>query len=122
MLYLLILLIGGFLSYFGPWWVIAPVCFVLCCWRSRNPTRAFWVSALAGVTLWLGYSVYLHFVAGPDLAAQVAGIFTAGVPALASIPGIALVLLIAAVVVALVAGFSGLAGAQMKRLIRLSRG
>lgn len=122
MLYLLILLIGGFLSYFGPWWIIAPVCFMLCWWLAQKPVQAFWISALAGMTLWLGYSVYLHLVTGSSLADKVAGVFTTGVPLLAGIPGIVIVLLVAALVITPIAGFSGLAGMQIKRIIRPPRG
>ena len=122
MLYLLILLIGGLLSFFGPWWIISPVCFVLCWWLPRKPARAFWIAALAGVTLWLGYIVYLQLMTGSELTDKVAGIFTGSIPVLAALPGIALVLLIATVVVAPVAGFSGLAGVRMRQLIRPPRG
>ncbi|MFC3197345.1 hypothetical protein ACFOET_06950 [Parapedobacter deserti] len=122
MLYLLIILFGGLLSYFGPWWAMAPVCFVLCWWRSEMARQAFWVSALAGVTLWLGYSVYLHAVSGVDLVHRVSGIFTAGVPALANLPGVVPVFSIVALLAALISGFSGLAGLRIKQFIRRPRG
>lgn len=122
MLYLLILVTGGLLSYVAPWWVIAPVCFALCWALPRKPGHAFWISALAGMTLWLGYSVYLHLARGSDLADKVAAIFTGGMPVLSDMPGIVLVLLIAALVVVPVAGFSGLAGVQMRRFIHPPRG
>ncbi|WP_257668253.1 hypothetical protein [Parapedobacter tibetensis] len=117
MLYLLIVLIGGLLSYFGPWWVIAPVCFAGCWWRSPTASYAFWVSALAGLTLWLGYSTYLHVLSEVDLVSKVAGVFTGGAPALANVPGTILVFVIAALVVGLVSGFSGLAGMKVGRFI-----
>jgi len=122
MVYLLILLIGGLLSFFGPWWVLAPVCFALCWWKSRKASGAFWTSALAGMTLWLGYSIYLHAVSGVDLTAKVAGIFTAGIPTLAHIPATVLMLVIAALVIAPVSGLSGLAGLRARQFIRPPRG
>jgi len=114
MLYLLILVAGGVLSWLGPWWTIAPVCFVLCWWKARSAGNAFWVSALAGITLWVGYGTYLHLAADVDLAGRVAGIFTGGAPALSWLPGIVLVSLISGLVVGLVSGFSGLAGVKMR--------
>ncbi len=122
MLYLLILVVGAVASYFGPWWGIAVVCFVLCGLKSQRVSHAFWVSALAGITLWLGYSTYLHLVADVDLTGKVAGIFTAGVPALAKLPGVVVVFTIAGLVVGLVSGFSGLAGLKVKRFIRQPAG
>ena len=118
MLYLLILLVGAIASYVGPWWVIAPVCFVLCWLLSHKASHAFWVSALAGITLWLGYASYLHGVAEVDLVDKVAGIFTAGIPVLSHVPGVAVVFVIMALVVALVSGFSGLAGLKVKQFTR----
>ncbi|PPL02119.1 hypothetical protein [Parapedobacter indicus] len=120
MLYILILLLGGAFSYFGPWWTIAPVSFVICFCLPQKPSAAFWTSAFAGVTLWVGYSVYLHIGADTDLTARVAGIFTAGVPALADMPAIALVVILATLVVAPVSGFAGLAGVKIRQLIRSS--
>lgn len=121
MLYLLIVLIGGVLSYFAPWWIIAPVCFILCWWLARKPAHAFWVSAFAAVTLWLGYAVYLQVVTGSGLADNVAAIFTGSMPVLTDMPGIVIVMLVVTLVIAPVAGFSGLAGVQMKRLIHPPR-
>jgi len=123
MLYILILLFGGVCSYFGPWWTIAPVCFVICfLLPQKKPASAFWTSAFAGVTLWAGYSVYLHLGAEAELTTKVAGIFTAGLPALADMPAIALVLIIAACVTGPVSGFSGLAGIKLRQLIRPPHG
>ncbi len=122
MLYLLILIVGGVASYFGPWWVIAPVCFVLCWLKSRQASHAFWISALAGLTLWLGYATYLHVRSGIDLVDKVAGIFTAGIPALSNVPGIVIVFIIMALVAFLISGFSGLAGVKIRQFMRQSAG
>ena len=118
MLFLFILIAGALFSYFGPWWVIAPVCFIGGWWLSKRPVRAFWVSALGGATLWVGYSAYLHFTTGSGLAGQVAGIFTGGAPAFAGAVGVALMLAVAALVGGVVSGFSGLAGLRIRQLIR----
>ncbi len=121
MLYILILLVGALFSFFGPWWIMAPVAFVLCFFVSRKMASAFWASALAGITLWLGYSIYLHLSSSADLAAKVMGVFTANLPALANVPGMVGVLVIGALIVGPVSGFSGLAGAEVRQLIRPHR-
>lgn len=121
MLFLFILVAGALLSYFGPWWIIAPVCFAGCWWLSRRPARAFWQSAGAGALLWVGYGVFLHATSESDLAAQVAGIFTAGASFAAGTAGVVLMLVVSALVVVLVSGFSGLAGLRIKQLIRPER-
>ncbi len=118
MAYLLILVLGGIASLFGPWWVIAPVCFAVSWWKCKKGGQAFGISALAVVTLWLGYSFYLHSAASVDFSARVAGIFTGSIPALQNAPGIAVVLVIAGLVSGLVGGFSGLAGVQIRKFFK----
>ncbi|SEL11166.1 hypothetical protein [Parapedobacter koreensis] len=115
MLYALIILIGGLLSYFGPWWIIAPVCFALCWWKATSGRQAFWTSALASTTLWVGYGGYLYAISGVNLADKVMGIFTTGAPALAAVPGIVLALTVATLIVVLVGGVAGLAGLSIRR-------
>jgi len=117
MLFLLILIVGALLSFFGPWWLIAPVCFVGCWWLSRRASPAFWQSAGAGALLWVGYGLYLHITTGAGLPAQMAGIFTGGAPFATGTAGVVLMLAVSALVVALVSGFSGLAGLRMKQLL-----
>ena len=117
MLFLFIIVVGALLSYVGPWWIIAPVCFVGGGWLSHHASRAFWQSAGAGALLWAGYGSYLHITTGSALAAQVAGIFTGGAPFVAGTAGVALMLTVSALVVALVSGFSGLAGLRMRQLL-----
>lgn len=111
-------MLGGVCAYFGPWWIISPVCFVCCMVRSRKPIVAFWTSALAGATLWGGYALYLHLGAKVDLTTRVMGIFTSGTPALAGVPALALMLTITVFIAGLLSGVSGLAGARVGQLIR----
>lgn len=122
MLYMVILLLGGVFSYFGPWWAIAPVCFLACFLLPRKPAHAFWNSSIAGMTLWLGYSIYLHMGAEAELTTKVMGIFTAGNPVLADVPAIAFVLILVICIVVPISGFSGLAGVKLRQLIRPLRG
>jgi len=118
MLLLFILIAGAVFSYVGPWWAIAPVCFVGCWWLSRRPLRAFWQSAGGGALLWVGYGMYLHLGTGAGLTEQLAGIFTGGAAFATGTTGVVLMLVASALVVALVSGFSGLAGLRAKQLFR----
>ncbi|MEC3880379.1 hypothetical protein [Parapedobacter sp. 10938] len=117
MLFLFIIIVGAVLSFFGPWWTIAPVCFVGCWWLARQASGAFWTSASGGAAVWVGYSIYLHISTGAGLAAQVAGIFTGGAPFAAGPAGAVLMVAISALVAALVSGFAGLAGLRIKQLL-----
>lgn len=121
MLFLFILVVGAVLSFIGPWWLIAPVCFVGCWWLPHRAPRAFWQSAGAGALLWVGYGIYLLAAAGSDLTAQVAGIFTGGASFATGTAGVVLVLTASVLVVALVSGFSGLAGLRMRQFMRPRR-
>jgi len=122
MLVLFILIVGALLSFVGPWWAMAPVCFTACWWLSRRASRAFWQSAAAGALLWVGYGTYLQVSTGSGLAMQVAGIFTGGAPFAAGTAGVVLMLFASAVVAALVGGFSGLAGFRAKQLFKRDDG
>ena len=117
MLFLLILVVGALLSFVGPWWVIAPVCFVGCWWLAGRPASAFWQSAGAAALLWVGYGIYLQLMAGTALASQVAGIFTNNASFAEGTTGAALLMVLSALLVALVAGFSGLAGMRLRQLL-----
>lgn len=114
-LYLLIVLIGSLLSFYGPWWTIGAVCFILCAAFPYRPAAAGWVSVLASVSVWDGYAIYLHIQSPVDLTERVIGIFTQSIPQLASLPALVWVLIVALLVIAPVGGLSGLAGQQTRR-------
>src|SRR5690606_1235142 len=118
MLLLFILIAGAVFSYVGPWWAIAPVCFVGC-WRlSRRPSRAFWQSAGGSALLWVGYGMYLQLGTGAGLTRQLVGIFPGARAFAAGTTGGVLTLAASAVVVALVSGFAVLAGLRPRQLFR----
>lgn len=81
-----------------------------------------WISAGAGATLWIACSAYVNIAAGPNLAVQIAGIFSRGAAVSAGTSRIVLMLVVAALAVALVAGFSGRASLRIRQLIRPVRG
>ncbi len=118
MLYLIILIVGGIASYFGPWWSLALVAFVLCAWKAKSGKEAFGLSALAGVSLWLGYSLFLLLTGGQELGNKVAQLFAASSDVLAKVPSLGLLSFIITVVALLSTGFAGLAGKHVRSFIK----
>lgn len=118
MVFILIILIGGLFSFFGPWWIAAPVCFVLNWWKTSTGRNAFWISASAVASLWLLYTFYLHMVAPVELSGRVGGIFTAGIPVLSSIPGAVVTYFLTVLIAVLVGGFAGMSGVQVRRFFK----
>jgi hypothetical protein len=118
MLFILIILIGGLMSYFLPWWIIAPVVLVLCGWKSQTPKGGFAIGAAATVALWLGYATILHLTADVNLTDKMADLFTGGVGFMSKIPKVGLVFSIMTTLATLVGGFSGMAGVQIRNFIK----
>lgn len=109
MLYILIIILGGIASFFLPWWIIAPVCFGICLWRSESGKAAFGVGALAVSSLWLIYALYLYLTADANILLPMTQLFS-GSGFLSSIPQVTLGFTIMLLIAGLVGGFSGLAG------------
>ncbi len=122
MVFFLIVILGGSASIFGPWWSVAPICFLLHFWLSASSRGAFWSSAVAVALLWFCYAFYIDLLASVDLNERIAGIFTADAPALDGVPGIVITYFIMIVIALLVGGFSGMAGVQVRKFIRGARG
>ncbi len=116
MIYLLILLAGGFLSYFGPWWIIAPVAWIVCRWKARAASQAIKQSASAVGTLWLSYAVYIHFVTDGTITNHMSGILTSTENGPGTGTNTVLIFGIVIVLSGLIGGLSGLAGYRMKGL------
>lgn len=117
MVFVLILILGGVASFFGPWWAVAPVCFLLHLLLSRSSRGAFWTSAVAVALLWFMYGVYLDVMASTDFNEPIAGIFVTGLPFLSQVPGIVVTYFMMMLIAVLVGGFSGMAGVQVRKFI-----
>lgn len=118
MLYLLIIIFGGILSYFLPWWIVAPVCLGFCFWKAESAKQAFGISSAAIVSLWIGYATYLNLVAEVDLVSKIGNLFAGESAVLQKIPKLALVFTIMTMIASAIGGFSGLAGFQLKRMLK----
>jgi|SRR5690606_12019453 len=121
MVFFLVVVFGGIASFFGPWWSVAPICFLLHFWLSASSRSAFWSSAVAVVFLWFCYAFYIDLFASADLNERIAGIVTAGASALEGIPGIVITYFIMILIALVVGGFSGMAGVQVRKFIRTGR-
>lgn len=110
MLYILIIVLGGIASFFLPWWVIAPVCFGLCFWKSESAKSAFGVGSAAVITLWLAYALFLFFTSEVNVVDKMAGLLSGNSSFLSSVPQVGLGFTIMLFIAGLVGGFSGLAG------------
>ena len=114
----MILIIGGIASYFGPWWIIAPVALALCWWKAKTPKEAYLTSAAATVTLWIGYSTFLNATADVNLIDKIAELFSGGVGFLSKIPKVVFVFTIITLIATAIGGFAGMSGVQMRRYFK----
>ncbi|MDP5140378.1 MAG: hypothetical protein NWP83_07900 [Spirosomaceae bacterium] len=117
MLYILIIILGGIASFFLPWWIVAPVCFGICFWKSESGKSAFAIGSAAISSLWLIYSLYLYFTADADILTPMAQLIS-GSGALSKLPQTALGFTIMLLIAGLVGGFSGLAGYHSGQLVK----
>jgi len=112
-LFLLIILVAFITQLFLPWWIIVPVVLLCCLAKAKTATSAFMISFLGIFFLWLAMSLFLSFPNDHILAnrvGQMLGLHEASynwilVALIATIPG------------ALVAGFSGLSGFFLRKII-----
>ena len=116
MLFFPILIVGAIASLIGPWWMLPLVAAVISAMKAQSSKQAFWISAAAGVSLWVGYSLILIFSGKENLVDKIAGLFAGSSEALAKFPSLGLVLLIVTLVSGLCSGLSGLAGKHLKNI------
>ena len=103
-LYILIFALSAVAQYFGPWWLMPIVCFVLCFWKSETAKGAYGVAFAAITSLWLGYALFLDNVTAGVMTTKMTNLFMSGAPYNA------LLFTATSLIGGLVAGFAGLAG------------
>lgn len=116
MLYLIILIVGAIGSAIGPWWSLPLVAFLACFFKAKNAKQAFGISAAAGVTLWMGYSLILIFSGKENLVDKIGALFAGESAFLTAIPSMGLLLTIVTLIATLTSGFSGMAGKHLSML------
>lgn len=108
---ILIALASFLLQLFLPWWVIAPVAFVVTYLVKQNGLSAFFAGFLAIFIMWVAYAYKLssaneHLLAGK--VAEVLKQLTGG--------SLSTLFLLTGLIGGLVAGFAGLSGAMAQGL------
>lgn len=116
MIYLIILIAGAILSVFGPWWIVAPVAFIVCRWKAKSGKQAFGQSTLALITLWVGYLTYIYLKSNVNLANKMMGVLTSSADGLGSALNITVIIAITTVLAIIVGGLGGVAGFNLKKI------
>ncbi|WP_337044639.1 hypothetical protein [Emticicia sp. 17c] len=118
MVYILILVISAVAQLFLPWWVIAPVAFIIAMWQAKSPKAAYLAGAGAIATLWIAYAACLNISSGGIMLERIGGLFSESLKFLKSIPYSISFFFIMALIGSQVAGFSALAGYHFRQLIK----
>ncbi len=104
MLYILILIVSAVAQYFGPWWLMPIVCFLLCAWKAETAKGAFSAAFLSITLLWLCYALFIDNKTGGIMTQKIAALF------FQKAPYSALLFAVTALIGGTVAGFGGMAG------------
>ena len=94
---------------FLPWWIIAPIAFVLGYALSKNGTQAFFSAFLAVFSLWAVYALVIDIHNEHILSTRIAALF--------HLPNSTVLILVTGLVGGLVAGFSALSGRLIKNIL-----
>ena len=109
MLFFLIFILSLVAQVFLPWWIIAPLAFVLSFWKGVSARNSF-VAGFSGIALgWLGYSLFIHV--------QSAGILTERIANVLPLHNAVLLILVTVIVGGLVGGMAALAGYYCRQAI-----
>jgi len=108
---LIIAVLSAIAQFFMPWWVIAPIAFIICFWQSSTAGKAF-IEGTAGIILvWAAYAGFLNFQNEGGLAARMGEL-------LFKVPNNAGVLLtITPLIGGLVGGIAGLTGFYLRQVL-----
>jgi len=118
MTYIRILVISAIAQFFLPWWVIAPIAFLVGMFTSKSGKGAWLAGAGAIATLWIAYAAYLNITNDGLMLDRIGNLFADSLKFLNSVPFSVSFFLIMALIGGLVGGFSALAGYQFRQLIK----
>lgn len=108
---LLIAALSLIATWYLPWWSLAVVAFLVCCFVQQSSGRSFLAAFLAVFLLWLCFGLWKDNGNAHILATRMAGVF--------GLPHYSLYLVVAAVIGGLVAGFAGWAGRLARRVFQV---
>src|SRR5690606_23755967 len=112
-LFLLIIIVTLFAQIFFPWWAIVPIVLLCCFLKAKTQVSAFTISFVGIFILWAVISLFLSYHNNHILASRVAEMFGFG----KSSYNWFLLTIIAPLPVALIAGFSGISGFLLRKII-----
>ncbi|MCU0325488.1 MAG: hypothetical protein MUF45_09595 [Spirosomaceae bacterium] len=118
MTYIIILIISAVAQYFLPWWVIAPISFIFCAWKSESAKGAYAAAAGAIASVWTAYTIYLNSTTDSIMANKIAALFTFGSSFLEKLPTAGYLGFVAILLASTVAGLSGVAGYNFRQLFK----
>lgn len=104
---LLIAVLSLIATWYLPWWSLAVVAFLVCCFVQQSSGRSFLVAFLAVFLLWLCFGLWKDNGNAHLLATRMAGVF--------GLPHYSLYLVVAALIGGLAAGFAGWAGSLTRK-------
>lgn len=118
MAYIIILIVSAIAQLFLPWWVIAPITFLVGMMMSASAKGAFATGAGAIATLWIAYALYLNISSEGLMLNRIGSLFAESLKFLKNVPFTASFFTIMTLIGSLVGGFSALAGYQFKQLVK----
>ncbi|UBM57916.1 hypothetical protein LAG90_13995 [Marinilongibacter aquaticus] len=118
MLYIIILISGFLLSFFGPWWIAAAAAWLICFWKAQSGGKAFLQSGLAVLSIWLIYALFIQSQGSAPFVDKIAGILTSKADGIGHLGNMALIYGICLIIALLLGGIAGFAGFQMKKFNR----
>lgn len=118
MIFILILLFGGLLSFWGPWWIAAPVAWIVCRWKAKTGKQAMIQSSASLAALWIFYSLMIYVQSGGGMVEEMAGILTSREAGTANTQSLILILAITTFIATLIGGLAGFAGYRLKNFNR----
>jgi hypothetical protein len=101
--FLLIAVCAPLLQIICPWWIIAPVAFLVCFFKKTSAFGSFLSSFLAVFLAWLIIALRIHLITDGILSVKMAYLFPFG-------GSVTALLLVSSLVGAIVSGFAGLTG------------
>ncbi|GAB3523890.1 hypothetical protein [Emticicia fontis] len=116
--YIIILVASAIAQLFLPWWVIAPIAFLVGMMKSKSAGSSFLAGAAAIITLWVAYALYLNLSSDGLMLNRIGSLFAESLKFLKSVPFTISFFTIMALIGGLVGGFSALAGYQFKQLTK----
>lgn len=109
--FLLIAVLSALAQLFLPWWSLALVAFGVCFWRSRTGWRAFGNGFAGAAVVWAVYAMIIHLQTDGILTGRMADLFFKTQSPI-------LLLLVTPLVSGLVGGLAGLAGRQVRTVLK----